>query len=203
MAKHDLIAITKMLNGCLQRAGGRLEQRQKRLIQQLIELGKDGEPKTLSWRCRLPSGDGRYRTQELLQVPWASLRNPESMQISSLSITFKGKITADKRTAAGSPPALIMTPTGGTGREGADNHQLQITLGGAEKGGGRISLDNVTIKSSESEDIEIPGQLLDRIRSKKPRSRAVVMWTCLSVILLIVMLAVVCWWFKDILEPPW
>ncbi len=202
MAVNDLNAVIKGMQSCLGRAQRRLDQRQDRLLQQLIDVGKDGKPKSLSWVSRLPSGDGGQRTYELVRLPWASLRSAEAMQITSVSVAFDCHISQDQPPATTQPPALTVIPVGKAKIKSPRAHRMSITLSGVDGIHDEISVDDHLIKVAGSQDILIPREILDHRLAKKRGLRALFSWKSLAALLLVGLSVVVLLWLLGILRLP-
>jgi hypothetical protein len=202
MAVYDLNAVIKGMQSCLGRSQRRLDRRQERLLQQLIDIGKDGKPKSLSWVSRLPSGDGGQRTYEFMRLPWVSLRSAEAMQIAPVSVAFDCHISQDQQPVTDQPPALTVIPVGKAKNKSPHAHRMSITL----KGGGgfyeEISVDDQLIKEAGSDDIHIPWEILERRIAKWRILRALFSWKSISALLLAGLMAAVVLWFLGILRLP-
>jgi hypothetical protein len=202
MAVNDLNAVIKGMQSCLGRAQRRLDRQQGRLLQQLIDIGKDGKPKSLSWVSRLPSGDGGQRTYELMRLPWASLRSAEAMQIASVSVAFDCHISQDQQPATNQPPALTVIPVGKAKSKSPHAHRMSITLSGVDGNHDEISVDDHLVKVAGSHDIIIPREILDHRIARRRGLRALFSWKSVAVLLLVGLMVAVFLWLLGILRLP-
>lgn len=200
MANIDINDVIKGMQSSMDRAQEKVDQRQKRLLEHLIEMGEDGEPKSLSWVSRLPSGDGGQRAYELVRLPWASLRSAASMKIDALSVDFDCYV--DQTPSEDSPraPRLTVTPTGKTKEKDPQVHNLKINLNSTDEDDAEIFLDEHLIKPAGSRDMAIPREILEPVRQRGHRT----LWGWKSVVaLLLIGLSMAAWlWWKGILPLP-
>ena len=183
MDGRDLDTLMEGLQSSASEAQRRLDRHQERLLKQLIDIGRDGEPKSLSWICRLPSGTGAQRDVELLRLPWASLRSTESMRIARLSVSLDCRID-ERRTRPDADPDVILRPVAGVKKNAGDVHRLQITAGEADGFQAEARLDGQLFKEVGHDEILLPRDTLHQWVRDAQRIRKVsgLKWAALLVI---------------------
>ena len=198
MALYDLNDLFNGLQSARGRAQQRSDRRQQGLLEQLIEIGRDGEPKSLCWVSRLPSGDGHHRTHELLRLPWSSLRSAAPEYVTTASIAFDCRIPTEKP-ASGS---LTLIPARRRTDRSAPTHRLEIKLGPGDEDLDEIRLDGRRLKTAESDEIHIPPELFEQLSAHKHRRNKFAVWKLLMMLGLIGLLAAGVLWFLGILPRP-
>jgi len=105
--------MAKSLGSLAAIAQKRLDDERSRLSA-TIAVDGEGQPKHVSWECKLPSGDGIQRQQSLLKIPWESFYVDEPMSITEVSLEFECSVKKTK--AKDSMDHYLITPKNtGTG----------------------------------------------------------------------------------------
>lgn len=199
MALHDLNDLINGLQSARVRAQQRSDRRQQRLLEQLIEIGRDGKPKSLCWVSRLPSGDGRHRTHELLRLPWSSLRSAAPEYVAMASISLDCRIATEKSPASES---LTLVPVRSRTGRSAPAHRLEINLGPGGEDLDEIRLDGHRLNIAEGDEIHIPPDLIEQLSAHKHRRNTSAVWKTLMMLGFIALLAAGILWFLGIVPRP-
>jgi hypothetical protein len=202
MAVYDLNDLIESWQSARKRAQKCSDRQQQRLLEHLIEIGGDGEPKSLSWVSRLPSGDGGRRTHELIRLPWASLRSTSPLYITTASVTFDCQMASGPSPSETAPRDLTLIPVSGRKAESPSAHRLEIKLGGGDEGFEEIRLDDHLLKAAGSDAIEIPLEIVEHRPAARHRRRKFSVWKSLTALVLIGLLAAALLWFMGVLPPP-
>jgi hypothetical protein len=198
MDGRDLDTLMEGLQSCASEAQRRLDRHQERLLKQLIDIGRDGEPKSLSWICRLPSGTGAQRDVELLRLPWASLRSAEAMRIGCLSVSLDCRVDQSK-TRTDAEPEVRLRPVARAKKNAGDVHRLLITAGEIDGFQAEARLDGQLFKAVGDEKVLLPRDtLLQWARdSRRIRRMSGLKWAVLLMIgLSAFTLSIVLWYLQ-------
>ena len=202
MAIYDLSELIDSLQSARDRAQKRSEGRQQRLLEHMVEIGMDGEPKSLSWVSRLPSGDGGHRTHELIRLPWASLRSNAPGYVATVSITFDCEVAPQKASSDTEAGELKLIPVQGRKEDADRAHRLEINLGPGAHGSVEILLDDQLLKGAGSDAIQIPPEIVEELSAEEHRPRKLPLWKLLAAMVLSGVLAAAAVWFLGVLFPP-
>jgi hypothetical protein len=126
MTTNGLDELLKSIQLTADNAQKKMEERQSDRLRSIINVDQNGQPESLTWECRLPSGDGGKRTHEILRLPWALLYPAESMGIKELSIEFDCDIKKVKQTSTSSQPEYMITPMGHKRSDKKYGHNLKL-----------------------------------------------------------------------------
>ena len=202
MTEHDLNHLVEGLRSAWDRAQRRSEGRQQRLLEHMIEIGRDGEPQSLCWVSRLPSGDGGQRTHELIRLPWASLRSAAPGYVATASITFDCEVAPQKASSDTETGDLKLIPVQGRKEESGTAHRLEINLGPIDEDSVEIRLDDQPLKAAGCDAIQIPPDIMEELSAEEHRPRKLPLWKALAAMVLSGLLAAVAVWFLGVLFPP-
>ena len=194
MDGRDLDTLMQGLQSSASEAQRRLDRRQERLLKKLIDIGRDGEPRSLSWVCRLPSGTGGQSDVEMLRLPWASLRSAEAMRIGSLSVSLDCRV-GQSTTRTDAEPEVRLRPVARAKKNAGDVHHLLITAGEIDGFQAEARLDGQLFKAVGDEKVLLPRDTLlqwardsRRTRRLSGLKRAVLLMIGLSALTLAVVL---------------
>ncbi len=202
MAEHDVFRLFKGLRAARDRAQLRSDRRQQRLLEELIEIGRDGKPQSLCWVSRLPSGDGSHRTHELIRLPWASLRSVAPHYVATASISIDCHVAPEKMRSEEATGDLTLVPVQERKAEAATAHRLEINLGSDDEDLDEIRLDGLGIKAAGSDEITLPPDLFEQLSVHRQRRNRLSIWKTLTVMALIVLLALGILWFLGVFSLP-
>jgi hypothetical protein len=202
MIVYDLDILAKRLQSTLDHAQDRLDRRQERLLQQLIDVGSDGEPKSLSWVCRLPAGDGGRSTFELLRLPWASLRSAEAVRIASISIGLDCRIVQDPALKPSRTSALTLIPAAKAKKADPNIYRMRIAATSGEGLQGSIYLDDQLLLPGDRGNFRLPAKETARRRATRRGSKGFWGWKAAALFLLAALSAVALLIHLGILHLP-
>jgi hypothetical protein len=146
MAIYDLDFVIEALHSAFCNAQSAVRRQQEAILQRVIDVGEDGEPKYLTWMCRLPSGDGGERAYEMVRMPFACLRSSEMMDVSELSMEFDCDIRKPQEQGLLNSNQLIVLPRRITKKRNEHTHSMRITLIGECGGEGNVTVDGMVLK---------------------------------------------------------
>jgi hypothetical protein len=198
MDGSDLDTLMQGIQSSVSEAQRRLDRRQERLLKQLIDIGRDGEPESLSWVCRLPSGTGGQSDVEMLRLPWASLRSAEAVRIGCLSVSLDCRVDQSK-TRTDAEPEVRLRPVARAKKNTGDVHRLLITAGETDGFQAEARLDGQLFKAAGDEKILLPRETLHQWVREFHRARRLsgLKWAVLLMIgLLALTLSIVLWYLQ-------
>jgi hypothetical protein len=198
MDGRDLDTLMQGVQSSASEAQRRLDRRQERLLKQLIDIGRDGEPESLSWVCRLPSGTGGQRAVEMLRLPWASLRSAEAMRIARLSVSLDCRVDQSK-TQPDAEPEVRLRLVSRAKKNAGDVHRMRITAGETDCFQAEARLDGQLFKAIGDEKILLPRETLHQwVRdSRRIRRMSGLKWAVLLMIgLSAFTLSIVLWYLQ-------
>ena len=176
MADYDLDDLIRALQWTVGKGQRALRRQQQEVLQRIIDLGENGEPKYLTWVCRLPSSDGGERSYEIMRIPWASLPSTEMLGISELSVEFPCRIRQTRPEEGSNVSSITVVPIRRAKKQEDKAHSIRIALRGPESGEGEVAVDGVALKKTGDDHLllsqEELSELLRKNRSKiRPRFR--------------------------------
>jgi hypothetical protein len=169
MAGYDLDDLIRALQRTVGKGQRAVRRQQQEVLQRIIDLGENGEPKYLTWVCRLPSGDGGERSFEMMRIPWASLPSTEMMEISELSVEFPCKIRETRPEGRSDESTITVVPIRGSQKQKDKAHSIRIALRGPEGGQGEVTVDGVVLKEIENDRFLLAQEELSRLLRKDTR----------------------------------
>jgi hypothetical protein len=190
MAGYDLDDLIRALQSTVGKPRRTLRRQQEEILQQIIDLGEDGEPKYLTWVCWLPSGAGGERRYEMVRIPWAGLRSTEMMEISELSVEFNCKIRETQPQEVSNLSNLTVVPIGRSKKHKDKTHSIKIALRGPEGGEGEVTVDGVVLKETEDHRFLLSKEELSQVLRKGSgrikrlfRWRSLLLWLLLGLLM--------------------
>jgi len=200
MDSRDLDTLMEGVQSCASEAQRRLDRRQERLLKQLIDIGRDGEPKSLSWVCRLPTGTGGQSNVEWLRLPWAGLRSAETMRIARLTVSLDCRVD-ESRTRPDAGPDVRLRPVTRAKKNAGDVHRLLITAGETDGFQAEARLDGQLFKAVGDEGILLPRDTLHRWlrESRRIRRMSGLRWAILLMIGLLALTLSITLWYLPVL----
>lgn len=185
MAGYDLDDLIRALQSTVGRPRRTLRRQQQEILQQIIDLAEDGEPKYLTWVCWLPSGAGGERRYEMMRIPWAGLRSTEMMEISELSVEFNCKIRETQPQEVSNLSNLTVIPIRRSKKHKDKAHSIKIALRG-EGGEGDVTVDGVVLKETEDHRFLLSKEELSQLlRKGSSRIKRLFHWRSLLLWLLL------------------
>lgn len=185
METNRLDEIANSLQQIARKVQARLDEKQTEKLRKLIQVGKDGQPESLCWECRLPSGDGGEHNFSILRIPWASLNPPQHSLIKELSIEFPCDVKKTKSHAPDEQQEYMIVPTGNTPSDKHNEQYLKLVVKANNDYIPELTINDQTI--DEFLD-NFDQQLLD-----KKRHRSKIVWgivATLGVLFLAAMIAI-------------
>jgi hypothetical protein len=190
MAGYDLDDLIRALQSTVGKPRRTLRRQQEEILQQIIDLGEDGEPKYLTWVCWLPSGAGGERRYEMMRIPWAGLRSTEMMEISELSVEFNCNIRETQPQEVSNLSNLTVVPIRRSKKHKDKAHSIKITLRGPEGGEGEVTVDGVVLKETEDHRFLLSKEELSQLLRKGSsrikrlfRWRSLLLWLLLGLLM--------------------
>lgn len=89
------------------------------VLSRVFDVDEAGKPKFVVWECRLPSGDGGERSQEMLRLPWNSFYQSENV-VAEISVEMDCEIRRKTPTTMNSETRYTLRP--------GINHQQKFKL---------------------------------------------------------------------------
>lgn len=168
MTTYGLDELAKALRSTLIRSQESLDRKKVKRLRQTIIVDNNGHPELLTWECRLPSGDGNEQHFEVLRLPWASLSQSESVDITELSVEFNCKVRRTLQRKDKNQISLTATPVNRGKAAKETTHSIKLSVSQQEPET-FVSINETTIDDFLAEQLS-PEQERQEISLKKPYS---------------------------------
>jgi hypothetical protein len=174
MTTYGLDELAKALQSTLIRSQEGLDRKKEKRLRQTIIVDNNGHPEFLTWECRLPSGDGNEQHFEVLRLPWTSLSQTESLDITGLSVELNCKVRRTPRRKDKSQISLTATPINRGKAAEETTHSIKLSVSQQEPET-FVSIDGTTIDDFLAEQLS-PKQEQQELALKKryPLTRKII-----------------------------
>ena len=131
MASTELNDLLRLLQNTAAGTQKKIDEMQSDRLSSVINADQNGQPDSLTLECKLPSGDGKDRTYEMLRIPLASLYSSEDLKIKEISIEFDCDVRKVKHEHSDHYDAFVITPLneamGDKCKDNSNCHTFKIT----------------------------------------------------------------------------